>query len=427
MYNKYILLKLLFTEDATIVTIQITEVKPKGAPSTIGTNVSDYFALQTNNHSALNTPAVPSTPGTNQASTGGLVSATIQSSTTTPAATTSTTTEDDVPSRRREPRRKGSLVVYDDQPFWNLPQSVAQRMAAQEASASASAIPSSSDNIGGELASTLKQQQQQEPIKEPPLQRRRDSVSMLRGKLDATQIYEPPNFFLNQDTDVPPPVVRDRLVVEDFPKHTISTAWIKMMKQGLSEWLRLPVIVCRGTEDGPVVGITAAVHGNELNGVPCIHRVVSEIDVNKLHGTVVAVPCVNVSGYLKFTREFADGRDLNRLFPGKESGFASELFCHNLMNKVISQFNYLIDLHTASFGRVNSYYVRADMNDPFSAIMARLQQPQIVLHNSGQDGTLRSAASARGIRAITVEIGNPQLFQSQYVQVSQKKFLIFDY
>lgn len=292
-------------------------------------------------------------------------------------------------------------------------------MAAQEASASASAIPSSSDNVGGELASTLKQQQQQEAPKE-----RRSSVSMLRGKLDATQIYEPPNFSLNQDTDVPPPVVRDRLVVEDYPKHTISTAWIKMVKQGLSEWLRMPVIVCRGTEDGPVVGITAAVHGNELNGVPCIHRVVSEIDVNKLRGTVVAVPCVNVSGYLKFQREFADGRDLNRLFPGREDGFSSQVYAYQLMNKVISQFNYLIDLHTASFGRVNSYYVRADMNDPVSAIMARLQQPQIVLHNSGQDGTLRSAASARGIRAITVEIGNPQLFQSQYVQVSQR-FLIW--
>jgi hypothetical protein len=74
---------------------------------------------------------------------------------------------------------------------------------------------------------------------------------MLRGKIEATQIYEPPTFdILNQDTDVPPPVVRDKLVVEDFPKHSISTAWIKMVKQGLSEWLRLPVIVCRGTEDG---------------------------------------------------------------------------------------------------------------------------------------------------------------------------------
>jgi predicted deacylase len=117
---------------------------------------------------------------------------------------------------------------------------------------------------------------------------------------------------------------------------------------------------------------------------------VSDIDIHKLTGTVVAVPCVNVTGYLKFTREFADGKDLNRYFPGKEDGFASQVYAYQLMQKIISQFNYLIDLHTASFGRVNSYYVRSDMNDPISAVMAHLQQPQVILHNSGQDGILYS-------------------------------------
>ncbi|KAI9478339.1 MAG: hypothetical protein EXX96DRAFT_570460 [Benjaminiella poitrasii] len=400
--------------DATIVTIQITETKKKGAPSTLGTNISDYGGgVQLNTAPLINSLSPSSANDT------------AMTISTSPIQQNYASGGEDAPSRRREPRRKGSLVVYDDQPFWNLPQDVAQRIVAQEANASAAAIPVSSDNIGGELAATLKRDTEPTAANNnktrtmKPGIERRNSIAILRDKLETTQIYEPPTFSdLNQDTDVPPPVVRDRLVIEDFPKHTISTAWIKMVKQGLSEWMRLPVIVCRGSEEGPVVGITAAVHGNELNGVPCIHRVVSEIDVRHLRGTVVAVPCVNVSGYLKFTRDFADGRDLNRLFPGREDGFASQVYCYQLMNRVISQFNYLIDLHTASFGRVNSYYVRADMNDPFSATMARLQQPQIVLHNSGQDGTLRSAASARGIRAITVEIGNPQLFQSQYVQWS---------
>jgi predicted deacylase len=193
------------------------------------------------------------------------------------------------------------------------------------------------------------------------------------------------------------------------------------------------------------VGITAAVHGNELNGVPCIHHVITDIDVHRLRGTVVAVPCMNVVGYLRFTREFSDGKDLNRLFPGEEVGTASQVYAWNLVQKIVDRFHYLIDLHTASFGRVNSYYVRSDMNDAVSAALAKLQQPQIILHNSGQDGkpldcsrarprlstypvvscikenllgTLRSAAMARGIKAITVEIGNPQLFQNQYVQWS---------
>ncbi|KAK4514544.1 uncharacterized protein ATC70_002142 [Mucor velutinosus] len=225
---------------------------------------------------------------------------------------------------------------------------------------------------------------------------RRDSLINMES-FDPNAIYEPPAFALiHKDTDMPPPVTRDKLEVDEFPLNTISTAWIKMMTQGLSEWLKLPIIVCRGTEDG----------------------VISQIDVNKLKGTVVAVPCVNVWGFLKFKREFADGRDLNRQFPGKNDGYASQVFCDHLMNKIISQFNYMVDLHTASFGRINSYYVRADMNDPLGAKMAKLQQPQILLHNSGQDGTLRSAAAARGIKAITVEIGNPQTFQDRYIQWS---------
>ncbi|ORE10015.1 hypothetical protein BCV72DRAFT_200536 [Rhizopus microsporus var. microsporus] len=234
-----------------------------------------------------------------------------------------------------------------------------------------------------------------EAVPDRPLPTRRDSLAGI--SFDPSIVYEPPPFALShQDTEVPPPVIRDKLEVDEFPFSTISTAWIKIMTQGLSEWVKLPVIVCRGKEDG----------------------VISQIDVNQLKGTLVAVPCVNVWGYLKFQREFADGRDLNRQFPGKEDGYSSQVFCHHLMSKIISQFNYMVDLHTASFGRVNSYYVRADMNDPIGSSMASLQQPQIILHNSGQDGTLRSAAAARGIKAITVEIGNPQTFQDRYVQWS---------
>ncbi len=163
--------------------------------------------------------------------------------------------------------------------------------------------------------------------------------------------------------------------------------------------------------------------------MPCIHRVISDIDVSQLKGAVVAVPCVNVPGYLRFSREFSDGKDLNRYFPGSPTGTASSIYNHNFFTKIIKQFNFLIDLHTASFGRVNSYYVRADMNDTISAVFAKLQQPQVILHNSGQDGlivyrlmlgTLRSAAAAIGIKAVTVEIGNPQLFQNQFVQWSYK-------
>lgn len=119
---------------------------------------------------------------------------------------------------------------------------------------------------------------------------------------------------------------------------------------------------------------------------------ITDIDVSELKGSVVAVPCVNVPGYLRFSREFSDGKDLNRGFPGSPSGTSSQIYNYNLFHKIINKFNYLIDLHTASFGRVNSYYVRADMNDHISNVFAKLQQPQVILHNSGQDGRFSRVA-----------------------------------
>jgi hypothetical protein len=109
----------------------------------------------------------------------------------------------------------------------------------------------------------------------------------------SVQNYKAPNFSrITNEHDVPPPTIFDTLDISELPMGTISTCWINMVKDGLSEWMRIPVIVAKGVAPGPVVGITAVVHGNELNGVNCIHRVVGDIDVKSLKGTVVAVPCV---------------------------------------------------------------------------------------------------------------------------------------
>jgi predicted deacylase len=95
--------------------------------------------------------------------------------------------------------------------------------------------------------------------------------------------------------------------------------------------------------------------------------------------------------------------------PGKKGGTAAQQFCAAFMSKVVAPMDVLIDLHTASFGRVNSLYVRADMNDARCSRLAKLQSPQIVVHNSGPDGSLRGACAALGKPCVTVEIGDPQV------------------
>lgn len=195
----------------------------------------------------------------------------------------------------------------------------------------------------------------------------------------------------------------------------ITNLKVETVGDALAADIHVPVIVARGAEDGPVFGISAAVHGNELNGIPAIHRLLQEIELHELRGTIMAVPVVNVPGYLRNQRVFNDGNDLNRIFPGKEGGTNSQVFTHRLLERIFDHMDFLVDLHTASFGRVNSLYVRGDLHHPVSTRMARAFGPQILLHNRGAEGTLRDAMMDLGKPAITIEIGNPQRIQDDLV------------
>jgi hypothetical protein len=201
-----------------------------------------------------------------------------------------------------------------------------------------------------------------------------------------------------------------------FQPGTTTKLRLSMVGNGIGALIDIPIVILRGVEQGPVVGLTAAIHGNELNGVRVVQRVISHVKPTRLRGTVVCVPVVNVPGFLNNTRSFNDGYDLNRVMPGKRGGTNSQVYAYRFMERVIKHLEYMIDLHTASFGRINTLYVRADLTNPDAAWMARCQQPQIMLHNTGADGTLRGAAMDIGVKAITVEIGNPNSFQAALIQ-----------
>jgi len=206
------------------------------------------------------------------------------------------------------------------------------------------------------------------------------------------------------------------LNIDDVPKGTISRYWLHVVTDGMGVPIRIPIIVARGMQDGKVLGLTAAVHGNELNGIPVIQRLMWDMDVKDLKGTIVGVPVVNIPSLLRKKRRFIDGTDLNHIMPGKPDGNVSQVYAWRVVERVIKQFDYLIDLHTASFGRVNSYYIRADMSDETVRQMAQLQNPQIIVHNPPSDGTLRGTAAELGIPAITLEVGNPNTFQKGMIR-----------
>lgn len=202
------------------------------------------------------------------------------------------------------------------------------------------------------------------------------------------------------------------LDIQELAPNVVHRRRVAMTENATGNETLIPAFIVRSSKEGPTVGLTAAVHGNELNGIPVIHRLIRVLNKHPLkRGAVVAVPIVNVPGYLQAQRAFEDGVDLNRTMPGKANGNESDVYAHRFLDRIVRHFDYLIDLHTASFGRVNSLYVRVDMNAPTPAKMARILTPQIIVHNPGTDGTLRSAATNLGIHAITVEVGNPQRLQ----------------
>ena len=207
------------------------------------------------------------------------------------------------------------------------------------------------------------------------------------------------------------PTFVEEIDIESLPIGERSRLMVELVENGIGQPIRVPVVVARGRRPGPVFGITAALHGNELNGIPVIHKLLDKLNLRTLRGSVVCVIVANMPGLMVERREFIDGQDLNHIMPGKPDGKLSQVYAYNLVNKIVRHFDYLIDLHTASQGRVNSLYVRADLRQEITAQMAYLLRPQIVVHNPPSDYTLRGTADEMDHPAITVEICDPQKFQ----------------
>lgn len=199
-------------------------------------------------------------------------------------------------------------------------------------------------------------------------------------------------------------------------KGTVKKHWLQIISDGLGNPICIPILIAKGSRVGPVLGLTAAIHGNELNGISVIQRLFREIDVEELSGTIIGVPVVNVPSFVRRKRRFNDGIDLNHIMPGKSNGNVSEVYAYRFMERVVKHFDYLLDLHTASSGRINSFYIRSDMEDEAAGEMALLQNADIIVHNPPHDGTLRGAADALNIPAITVEVGNPSIFQKKLIR-----------
>lgn len=176
-----------------------------------------------------------------------------------------------------------------------------------------------------------------------------------------------------------------------------------------------PVLVVNGAHKGPTMCITAAVHGDELNGIEVVRRVMYDLDSESLTGAVIGVPIVNLQGFRRASRYLPDRRDLNRFFPGNTTGSSASRLAHSFFTEVIEHCDTLVDVHTGSFHRTNLPQLRADLESPEISTLTSHFGTTVVLHSPGADGTLRRAATDAGIPAITLEAGEPARVQEDAV------------
>ncbi len=168
-----------------------------------------------------------------------------------------------------------------------------------------------------------------------------------------------------------------------------------------------PILVVNGALAGPTLCLTAAVHGDELNGIEMVRRVMHNLDPEKLSGAVLGVPIVNLQGFRRGSRYLPDRRDLNRFFPGNPSGSSASRIAHSFFTEIVAHCDALIDLHTGSFERANLPQLRADLRDPDIVTLTQGFGATVILHSEPAEGTLRFAATAAGIPAVTLEAGGP--------------------
>ncbi len=185
----------------------------------------------------------------------------------------------------------------------------------------------------------------------------------------------------------------------------------------------VPLIVVHGRTDGPVVGLTAAIHGDELNGVEIIRRVMATVDPRTLAGTVIAAPVVNVLGFNTGDRYLPDRRDLNRSFPGSPRGTTASRIAHLVMTELVARVDVLIDLHTGSGGRTNLPQVRCDLRDEATKDLASIFAAPVTLHSSNRDGSLRQAATSHGVRVLLFEGGEALRFDPWSIGVGTEGVL----
>lgn len=212
-------------------------------------------------------------------------------------------------------------------------------------------------------------------------------------------------FFINQQEILPGTITRIKLPVANLY---------------INADISMPIHVIRGRKEGPTVFVSAAVHGDEINGIEIIRRLIQLKSLKITHGTLILVPMVNVYGVLNQSRYMPDRRDLNRIFPGSKKGSLAGRLADTFINEIVKQCDYGIDLHTGAMHRSNLPQIRANLNDEETLKMAESFGVPVLLNSPLLEGSLRHAAAKVNTKILLYEAGEALRFDELCIQAGLK-------
>jgi len=188
--------------------------------------------------------------------------------------------------------------------------------------------------------------------------------------------------------------------------------------------VNMPVHVVHGRRSGPVLLVSAAIHGDEINGVEIIRRLLSHRSLNRIEGTLIAIPVVNVYGFVSKSRYLPDRRDLNRSFPGSENGSMASRLAHVLMTQILPHTTHIIDLHTGAVNRENLPQIRAKLrgNAELETLAKAFGVP-VILNAEFLEHSFRAAAFDKGISVLLYEAGEALRFDEVSIRAGTRGVL----
>lgn len=187
--------------------------------------------------------------------------------------------------------------------------------------------------------------------------------------------------------------------------------------------LSMPVQVINGRRPGPVLFVSAAIHGDELNGVEIIRRLLKRSGLGSLRGTLIAVPVVNVHGFLDQSRYLPDRRDLNRCFPGSAKGSIAGRLAHTFLNEIVMRSDVGIDLHTGAVDRANLPQIRGNLDNPQDLELARAFGVPVIINAEVRPGSLRSCGADNNMPVLTYEAGEALRFDEVAIRAGVRGIL----